>query len=76
MTESETMQNELSESNRLVRACFTCGKPPRIAYDPGCTFLQCDCGYRDWSHDFQPRELARKWNNETWRKKWAGTLKR
>lgn len=56
---------EMDEARRLARLC-QCGtkKPPEIRYDPGVTYIVCECS--DQSRfalpDWDPKGVVRYWN--------------
>lgn len=58
-----TAVEELQQATRIAGACRTCGRRPRILYDPGATWCECDCGSMavpDWA----PLAMAREFNHE------------
>jgi hypothetical protein len=61
--QAQALTDELSNASQSLNRC-TCGAKAVMAYDPGCTRIHClGCKQtKSFLPDWQPTELARRWN--------------
>lgn len=57
----EALEKELSDARKYTLTC--CSLPPRIKYEPGCSYIKCiKCGRTAARPDWGFKEVIKDWN--------------